>query len=152
MSISLTNPTIYLPMGHHFTTLQLPNSFFAHWATSLFESGSDNPMWAPDSTPSFSGAYPFIRHVQFWLFMHNTYQAAYTLPPCPYVFLHFLTPSTFVLPTVPHRPNTSWQLYVRISSSLTLIVTPTWNTMGLSWIAPPPSTRNWTPPPSRPSP
>ena len=49
-------------------------------------------MWAPDTTPSFSGTYPFIQHTQFWLFIHNTYLQAYTLPPIPYVFLHFFTP------------------------------------------------------------
>ena len=91
-STTLANPTIYLPVGQYFAHLPLPNSFFAHWATSLFEPGSDTPMWAPDSIPPFSGAHPFIRHIQFWLFMHNAYQEAYTLPPCPYVFLHFLSP------------------------------------------------------------
>ena len=160
MSTSLTNPTIYLPMGHHFTTLQLPNSFFAHWATSLFESGSDIPMWAPDSIPPSQG--PIHLYVTFnsgYSCITLIRQCILSLPAHTYFYTslppgkpHTPQPSTFVLPTVPHHPNTSWQLYVRISSSLTLIVTPTWNTMGLSWIAPPPSTRNWTPPPSRPSP
>ena len=43
VSTSLSNPTIYIPMGQHFTQLQLPKFFLAHWATSLFEPGSDTP-------------------------------------------------------------------------------------------------------------
>ena len=91
-STSLSDPTIYIPIGQHFTRFQLPKSFLAHWATSLFEPGSDTPMWAPDNTPSFTGAYPFIQRTQFWLFIHNTYLQAYTLTPFPYVFLHYITP------------------------------------------------------------
>ena len=91
-STSLSDPTIYIPIGQHFTRFQLPNSFLAHWATTLFEPGADTPMWAPDTTPNFSGTYPFIQHTQFWLFIHNTYLQAHTLPPSPYVFLHFITP------------------------------------------------------------
>ena len=95
-STSLSDPTIYIPIGQHFTRLQLPNSFLAHWATSLFEPASDTPMWAPDTTPSFSGAYPFIQHTQFWLFIHNLFTIPTSKhtrpPPIPYVFLHFITP------------------------------------------------------------
>ena len=91
-STSLSDPTIYIPIGQHFTRFQLPNSFLAHWATTLFEPGADTPMWAPDTTPNFSGTYPFIQHTQFWLFIHNAYLQAYTLPPSPYIFLHFITP------------------------------------------------------------
>ena len=91
-STSLSDPTIYIPIGQHFTRFQLPSSFLAHWATTLFEPGADTPMWASDTTPNFSGTYPFIQHTQFWLFLHNTYLQAYTLPPNPYVFLHFITP------------------------------------------------------------
>ena len=98
---SVLSPTLCLP--------HLPTPLFTYQYASILPisncltpslrtgphpslNGSDTPMWAPDSIPPFSGAYPFIRHIQFWLFMHITYQEAYTLPPCPYVFLHFLTP------------------------------------------------------------
>ena len=56
-STSLSDPTIYIPIGQHFTRFQLPKSFLAHWATSLFEPGSDTPMWAPDNTPFLMSSY-----------------------------------------------------------------------------------------------
>ena len=31
-STSLSDPTIYIPIGQHFTRFQLPNSFLTHWA------------------------------------------------------------------------------------------------------------------------
>ena len=92
MATSLTNPTIFIPWDKTFTPLKLPTAYLPQWATSLFQPGNDSPMWCPQDLPPFSGIYPFVRHIQFWLFMHNCYQEAYTLPPCPFVFLHYLTP------------------------------------------------------------
>ena len=51
-------------------------------------------MWCPTEIPNFSGDFPFLRHVQFWLHFHNKYQEAYELPPTPFVVLSWYTPGT----------------------------------------------------------
>ena len=94
-SASLDQPSIYQPWGQSFTPLKLGSSSFLCWVASLFESHSnalDSPMWSLRSPPPFSGSFPFMVHVQFWLFVHDCHQASFHLPISPFVFVHWLRP------------------------------------------------------------
>ena len=101
-SASLDQPSIYQPWGQSFTPLKLGSSSFFCWVAALFESHSnalDSPMWSLRSPPPFSGSFPFMVHVQFWLFVHDCHQASFHLPISPFVFVHWLRPDIPPSPT-----------------------------------------------------
>ena len=79
---------IYQPWGSFLTPLHLTVSTLAFWVASLFEPQGDDPMWTLSSLPTFTGDFPFMIHVQFWLFVHKCYQDAFRLPPAPFVYIH----------------------------------------------------------------
>ena len=66
--------TIYQPCGNYFTSLHLTTSTLPFWISSLFEPQEDDLMWTLADPPTFSGYFPFMIHVQFWLFVHRCYQ------------------------------------------------------------------------------
>ena len=73
-------------------------SLLGHIPT-LFSSSPDQPMWTPSPPANFSGASPFIRHVQFWIAIHNQFQEEMQLPDPPFIFVSTITPGE--LPSLP---------------------------------------------------
>ncbi len=100
---NISNPlppsTIYSPFGLSFVPTPLLPDPLLEWVATFFEGPQDTPMWCPERAPTFPGHFPFLRHVQFWLHLHNKYQEAYELPPLPFVLLSWYTPGT--LPSSP---------------------------------------------------
>ena len=84
--------TIYQPWGNYFTPLQLTTSTLPFWIASLFDPQEDDPMWTLADFPVFTGYFPFMVHVQFWLFVHRCYQDASSFPPSPFVYIHRFPP------------------------------------------------------------
>ena len=84
--------TIYQPWGNYFTPLQLTTSTLPFWIASLFDPQEDDPMWTLADFPVFTGYFPFMVHVQFWLFVHRCYQDAFSFPPSPFVYIHRFPP------------------------------------------------------------
>ena len=56
-------------------------------------------MWTPSPPANFSGASPFIRHVQFWIAIHNQFQEEMQLPDPPFIFVSTITPGE--IPSLP---------------------------------------------------
>ena len=56
-------------------------------------------MWTPSPPARFSGASPFIRHVQFWIAIHNQFQEEMQLPYPPFIFVSTITPGD--IPSLP---------------------------------------------------
>ena len=100
---NISNPRppfiVYSPFGHTFVPTSLHQDPLLEWVATFFEGSQDTPMWCPERCPDFTGDFPFLRHVQFWLHLHNKYQEAYELPPLPFVLLSWYTPGT--IPSAP---------------------------------------------------
>ena len=100
---NISNPRppsiVYSPFGHTFVPTSLLQDPLLEWVATFFEGPQDTPMWCPERCPDFTGDFPFLRHVQFWLHLHNKYQEAYELPPHPFVLLSWYTPGT--IPSAP---------------------------------------------------
>ena len=100
---NISNPRppfiVYSPFGHTFVPTSLLQDPLLEWVATFFEGSQDTPMWCPERCPDFTGDFPFLRHVQFWLHLHNKYQEAYELPPLPFVLLSWYTPGT--IPSAP---------------------------------------------------
>ena len=100
---NISNPRppsiVYSPFGHAFVPTSLLQDPLLEWVATFFEGPQDTPMWCPERCPDFTGDFPFLRHVQFWLHLHNKYQEAYELPPLPFVLLSWYTPGT--IPSAP---------------------------------------------------
>ena len=99
ISSPLNTTTIYTPFGRSFVPTPLLPGPLLEWVATFFEGPQDTPMWCPDGVPDFTGDFPFLRRVQFWLHLHNKYQEAYELPPLPFVLLSWYTPGS--LPSSP---------------------------------------------------
>ena len=84
--------TIYQPWGNYFTPLQLTTSTLPFWIATLFDPQEDDPMWTLSEFPTFTGYFPFMVHVQFWLFVHRCYQDAFSFHPSPFVYIHRFPP------------------------------------------------------------
>ncbi len=80
-STTLNTSTIFTPFGQSFVPVPLLPNPLLELVTSLFEGTDDAPMWCPSTVPTFTGDFPFLRHVQFWLHLHNKYQEVRDLPP-----------------------------------------------------------------------
>ena len=90
---------LYIPFSSSFVPLTLsPASLLGHIPT-LFSSSPDQPMWTPSPPANFSGASPFIRHVQFWIAIHNQFQEEMQLPDPPFIFVSTITPGE--IPSLP---------------------------------------------------
>ena len=79
-------------MGKLFTPLQLTTSTLPFWIATLFDPQEDDPMWTLTDFPVFTGYFPFMVHVQFWLFVHRCYQDAFSFHPSPFVYIHRFPP------------------------------------------------------------
>ena len=98
---SQVDPTaLFTPFGSSFSPLLLSSSSLLEYSCSLFDSSQDSPMWCPHSVPRFTGDFPFLRHAQYWLYLHNKYQEAHELPPAPFILLTRFTPGT-----IPSSPS-----------------------------------------------
>ena len=100
ISTSLSTTTVYTPFGKSFIPTPILPDPLLEWVATFFEGTQDTPMWCPTGVPNFSGDFPFLRHVQFWLHLHNKYQEAYELPPVPFVLLSWYAPGT-----IPSSPD-----------------------------------------------
>ena len=100
ISTSLSTTTVYTPFGKSFIPTPILPDPLLEWVATFFEGTQDTPMWCPTGVPNFSGDFPFLRHVQFWLHLHNKYQEAYELPPIPFVLLSWYAPGT-----IPSSPD-----------------------------------------------
>ena len=90
---------LYIPFSPSFVPLTLsPASLLSH-IPSLFSSSPDQPMWTPSPPANFSGASPFIRHIQFWIAIHNQFQEEMQLPDPPFIFVSTITPGE--IPSLP---------------------------------------------------
>ena len=96
----LSTATIYTPFGRSFVPTPILPGPLLEWVVTFFEGPQDTPMWCPAAVPDFTGDFPFLRHVQFWLHLHDKYQEAYELPPLPFVLLSWYTPGS-----VPSSPD-----------------------------------------------
>ena len=99
LSSSSPDTELYIPFSSSFVPLTLsPVSLLRHIPT-LFSSSPDHPMWTPSPPAKFSGASSFIRHVQFWLAIHNQFQEEMQLPDPPFIFVSSITPGD--IPSLP---------------------------------------------------
>ena len=98
---SQVDPTpLFTPFGSSFSPIFLSASALVDYSCCVFESSHDAPMWRPESLPRFTGDFPFLRHAQFWLHLHNKYQEAHELPPAPFILLTRFTPGS-----IPSSPS-----------------------------------------------
>ena len=107
LSSSSPDTELYIPFSSSFVPLALsPVSLLRHIPT-LFSSSPDQPMWTPSPPARFFGASPFIRHVQFWIAIHNQFQEEMQLPDPPFIFVSTITPGD--IPSLPsgyfHKKN-----------------------------------------------
>jgi len=70
----------------------LTTSTLPFWIATLFDPQEDDPMWTLTDFPPFTGHFPFMVHVQFWLFVHRCYQDAFSFHPSPFVYIHRFPP------------------------------------------------------------
>ena len=98
---SQVDPTsLFTPFGASYTPILLSSTSLLEWTCSLFGSAHDSPMWSPASLPRFTGTFPFLRHIQYWIHLHNKYQESHELPPFPFVLL-----SRFTAGSLPPSPT-----------------------------------------------
>ena len=91
---------LYIPFSSSLVPLTLSSTSLLQHIPTLFTSSPDSLMWTPSPPPHLSGHFPFLRHVQFWIAIHNQYQEAMNLPDPPFVFV-----SSFESGEVPSSPD-----------------------------------------------
>ena len=139
------NTELYIPFSPSFVPLTLsPASLLGH-IPSLFSSSPDQPMWTPSPPANFSGASPFIRHVQFWIAIHNQFQEEMQLPDPPFIFVSTIIPGEipslpsgyFHMKDHPPPPSLLYSTPARTSLYPTMSMILPLSIMASPWASPP---------------
>ena len=99
LSSSSPDTELYIPFSSSFVLLTLSPVSLLRYIPTLFSPSPDQPMWTPSPPTSFSGASPFIRHVQFWIAIYNQFHEEMQLPDPPFIFVSTIT--TGDIPSLP---------------------------------------------------